>query len=91
LELGRYPASMGTQHDRDTEVGQISDHTEWPLMGQSLRFDHAPVTSGLPQQADVHGVSRYVSNVPPGDIRHGRFRMVYLGLRINWLAAAVME
>ena len=38
MELGRYPASMGTQHDRDTEVGQISDHTEWPLMGQSSLY-----------------------------------------------------
>jgi hypothetical protein len=38
LESGRYPASMGTQHHRDTEVGQISDHTEWPLMGQSSLY-----------------------------------------------------
>ena len=30
-------------------------------------------------------------NLPTGDIRHDRFRMVYFGLRINWLAAVVME
>lgn len=37
-------------------------------MGQKRHFDHAPVISGLPQKADVHGVSRYVSNVPKPDI-----------------------
>jgi len=37
VDLGRYPASMGKQYDRDPEVGQISDHTEWPLMDRSLR------------------------------------------------------
>ena len=33
-------------------------------MGQSRRFDRAPLTSGLPRLADILGVSRHVSKVP---------------------------
>jgi hypothetical protein len=38
-------------------------------MGQSRHFGRAPITSGLPQQADVFGVRRHVSKVPKTDLR----------------------
>src|SRR5439155_20669073 len=33
-------------------------------MGQTRHFDRVPITSGLPQQADLLRVRRHVSNVP---------------------------
>ena len=32
--------------------------------GQSRRFDHRPVTSGLPRLTDIFRPGRHVSNVP---------------------------
>jgi hypothetical protein len=38
--------------------------------GQSRRFDRRQITSGLPPEADIFGVGRYVSKVPPDpDVR----------------------
>jgi len=33
-------------------------------LGQTRHFDHAPITSGLPRQADNFSAARHVSNVP---------------------------
>jgi hypothetical protein len=33
-------------------------------LGHSRHFDVAPITSGLPQQADIFSGRRHVSNVP---------------------------
>jgi hypothetical protein len=38
------------------------------LRGQSRHFDRAPLTSGLPQLADILRVIRQVSKVPKDDI-----------------------
>jgi hypothetical protein len=38
-------------------------------LGQSRRFDRRQITSGLPPEADIFGVGRYVSKVPNSDIR----------------------
>jgi hypothetical protein len=37
--------------------------------GQTRQFDRAPMTSGLPQQADLLRVRRHVSKVPTPDIQ----------------------
>jgi hypothetical protein len=36
--------------------------------GQSRRFDRRQITSGLPPEADIFGVRRYVSKVPNPEI-----------------------
>ena len=36
-------------------------------LGQSRHFDGAPITSGLPREADIFRVRRYVSKVPTTD------------------------
>jgi hypothetical protein len=38
--------------------------------GQSRHFHHGPVTSGLPQEADIFGVRRHVSKVPTTDVQY---------------------
>jgi hypothetical protein len=38
------------------------------IPGQKRRFDRRPVTSGLPQQADIFRVRRHVSKVPQADL-----------------------
>jgi hypothetical protein len=40
-------------------------------LGQTRHFDGAPLTSGLPQLADILWGSRHVSKVPIGDIDQG--------------------
>jgi hypothetical protein len=40
-------------------------------VGQSRRFDHAPITSGLPWKADMFTGRRDVSNVPKAKGRSG--------------------
>jgi len=37
------------------------------LLGQSRRFDDAPITSGLPLLTDIGGTGRHVSKVPQTD------------------------
>ena len=39
------------------------------LSGQSRRFDHGQITSGIPSGADIFDVDRPLSQVPIGDIR----------------------
>jgi hypothetical protein len=39
-------------------------------LGQKRRFGRAPITSGLPRQADVFIVRRHVSKVPTTDVRY---------------------
>jgi hypothetical protein len=36
--------------------------------GHSRRIDSLPITSGLPQQADIFGVERHVSKVPKPEV-----------------------
>src|ERR1700731_2937237 len=42
---------------------------------QSRHFDRTPMTSGLPQQADILGVGRHVSKVPEAVVRSLRWRL----------------
>jgi hypothetical protein len=37
-------------------------------LGQSRRFHRAPITSGLPREADIFRVRRYVSKVPTTEV-----------------------
>jgi hypothetical protein len=37
-------------------------------LGQTRRFDRAPITSGLPRQADIFRDRRHVSRVPTPDL-----------------------
>jgi hypothetical protein len=42
-------------------------------LGQSRHFDRAPLTSGLPQQADIFRVERHVLNVPATEVTNIHF------------------
>src|SRR5664280_2138433 len=48
-------------------LGDIGNSGLVSAPGQTLDFDLAPVTSGLPPLTDILRVSRHVSNVPRGD------------------------
>jgi hypothetical protein len=50
------------------------------VLVQKRRSGRAPITSGLPRQADVFGVGRRVSNVPQAD---PRFLIWVMGGKLN--------
>jgi hypothetical protein len=50
--------------------GYVGDDQSMSGMGQSRHFDCAPLTSGLPQLADILSGIRHVSKVPTCDIAY---------------------
>ena len=60
-------------HQTDTNLSrQFNLDTAAPTsqLGQTRRFDYAPVASGLTPSTDILGVGRHVSKVPTGDQVH---------------------